>query len=90
MKMENLLQYGNNQNGRAMKKQEREEMILKSFKKSHKALKKAQEVAEYNHDIEALVVISERWMQLMQHLKALDKPQQQMLGFTTTQEDFDE
>lgn len=81
--MESLLPYGNNQNGRIMKKQVREELILKSFQKSHKALKKAQEVAEYNNDIEALVIIAERWLQFSQQLKSLDKTQHQMLGFTS-------
>lgn len=80
--MGSLLQYGSSQNGRDMRKQDREELILKSFKKTEKALKIAQQVAEYNKDIEALVIISERWMQLVQHLKSFDKTNQHVLGFS--------
>lgn len=90
--MENSLLYGSNQNGRNMKKNKKEDLVLNSLKKSSRALKKAQEVAEYNKDIEALIVISERWMNLSQLIKSLDKPKQQMLGFTsmTEEEDIDE
>lgn len=67
-----------------MRKQYKEELIDKSLLKTQRALKKAQEVAEYNKDIEALVIIAERWLQFTAHVKALDKPAPQMLGFTPT------
>ena len=84
--MASLLPFGNNQNGRIMKKSQKDEIVLETFKKGTKALKKAQKIAEFNRDVEALVVISERWLTFMQLAESLDKPRQQMVGFTTLQE----
>lgn len=47
------------------------------------SLSKAQEIATQRQDIEALIVISERWMLAAEKIKRLDSNKSVMLGFTS-------
>lgn len=47
------------------------------------SLAKAQEIAVQRQDIEALIVISERWMMAAEKIKGLDSGKPLMLGFTS-------
>lgn len=66
-----------------------QETLDKSIKKTIKVLKKAEKIATQHRDIEALVVISDRWANLAQKLKDFDKPRPLMLGFAPEGEDLD-
>lgn len=48
---------------------------------SAKALKRAQKIAEYNKDLDALVVIAERWMTLSRVLEADKEDNRIPMGF---------
>lgn len=48
---------------------------------SAKALRKAQKIAEYNKDLDALVVIAERWMTLSRVLEADKEDSRIPMGF---------
>lgn len=48
---------------------------------SAKALKRAQKIAEYNKDLDALVVIAERWMTLSRVLEADKEDSRIPMGF---------
>jgi hypothetical protein len=61
----------------------------KSIKQTIKILKKAEKIAEQHRDIEALVVISDRWTNLAQKIKDFDKPKPIMLGFAPEGDDLD-
>lgn len=53
---------------------------------SAKALAKAQEIAEYNRDIDAIVAIADRWNLLARTLEASEEETQKIpLGFSVTQ-----
>lgn len=65
-----------------------QETFNKSIKKTIKILKKAEKIAEQHRDIEALVVISDRWAGLAQKIKDFDKPKPIMLGFAPEGEEL--
>ena len=56
--------------------------IHESISQAMKSLRKAQKIAEYNRDMEAMIAISERWMVLIQKLDELDANGYKMVGFT--------
>lgn len=66
------------------------ELIERSFNQTARILNKAEEIAEQHRDIEALVVISDRWASLAQKVKDIDKSQPVMLGFVPSEEGKDE
>lgn len=72
----------------------RESNVLSSdtaFAQSAKALAKAQEIAEYNRDIDAIVAISDRWAVLARTLESNSVEQDKIpLGFTRESEGIDE
>lgn len=88
-KRENLLPCGNNQIGDNVSKKLEQETLEKSIKKTIKILNKAEKIASQHRDIEALVVISDRWIGLAQRLKDFDKPKPIMLGFAPEGDDLD-
>jgi ABC-type sugar transport system substrate-binding protein len=58
---------------------------------SAKALAKAQEIAEYNKDIDAIVAISDRWAMLARALDADENENIRIpIGFSVDKEDKDE
>jgi ABC-type sugar transport system substrate-binding protein len=62
-----------------------------AFAQSAMALAKAQEIAEYNRDIDAIIAISDRWGVLARTLELGDEEQQKLpMGFTVDKEDLDE
>jgi ABC-type sugar transport system substrate-binding protein len=62
-----------------------------AFAESAKALAKAQEIAEYNKDIDAIVAISDRWAMLARALDADENQATRMpIGFSVEKEDKDE
>lgn len=61
-----------------------------AFAQSAKALFKAQEIAEYNMDIDAIVAISDRWNMLARALDAGTEQEKMPLGFVREQEGEDE
>lgn len=83
--MESLPQYGNNQNGRKMNELHKE-LIDVSLIKCRDVLSEAQKIARQNRDVEALVIISDRWAKLAAEIKTIDKGGSFMLGFTSNQE----
>ena len=58
-------------------------IVHESIRRTVKSLKKAHKIASNNRDIEALILISERWMALMQRVDELDKYPQKMIGFVS-------
>jgi hypothetical protein len=67
-----------------------QETLNKSIKKTIKILKKAENIAVQHRDIEALVIIADRWVGLAQRIKDFDKPKPIMLGFAPEGEDVNE
>lgn len=62
-----------------------------AFAQSAIALAKAQEIAEYNRDIDAIIAISDRWGVLARTLELGDEEQQKLpIGFTVDKEESDE
>lgn len=70
-----------------MDKNKKESLSEKAFENTVEALATAQKLATENRDIEALVVISERWALFGQKIKDIDKGIKSMIGFH--REDFE-
>jgi hypothetical protein len=73
-----------------MNKQEKEILSNQALEKSVEALDKAHKFAEENRDIEALVVIAERWATFGNKVRNFDKNIKGMIGFYTDDEDKEE
>lgn len=62
-----------------------------AFVQSAMALAKAQEIAEYNRDIDAIVAIADRWAILARALDSNESDTARMpIGFSVDKEDRDE
>jgi hypothetical protein len=87
--METLPQYGNNQNGEKVNELQKE-LLDTSLLKCRDVLGEAFRIAKQNRDVEALVIISDRWARLAAEIKGIDKGSNFMLGFTHNLEKDDE
>lgn len=85
--MVNFHPFGNNQIGRLMDKEHKAVLSKTAIDKSVEALDKAQQLAVENRDIEALVVIAERWATFGHKIKSFDKNIKSMVGFYTEDEE---
>jgi predicted nucleic-acid-binding protein len=70
-----------------MNKEQKEILSAEAIDKSVEALDRAHQLAVENRDIEALVVISERWATFGQKIKSFDKNIKGMIGFYTEDEE---
>ena len=70
-----------------MEKSKKESLSEKAFENTIEALATAQKLATENRDVEALVVISERWALFGQKIKDIDKGIKSVIGFH--REDFE-
>ena len=62
-----------------------------AFAQSAIALAKAQEIAEYNRDIDAIVAISDRWAMIARSLNADEEENIKLpMGFAVEKEESDE
>lgn len=80
-------QFGNNQIGKQMNKEEKQKISKEAMEKSMEALDTAHKLATENRDIEALVVIAERWATFSHKVKSIDKNIKGMIGFYTDDEE---
>lgn len=85
--MEIFLLFGSNQIGKDMNKDKKDSLSEKAFENTIEALATAQKLATENRDVEALVVISERWALFGQKIKDIDKGIKSVIGFH--REDFE-
>ena len=70
-----------------MNNEKKESLSEKAFENTIEALATAQKLATENRDVEALVVISERWALFGQKIKDIDKGIKSVIGFH--REDFE-
>jgi hypothetical protein len=70
-----------------MNNDKKESLSEKAFENTVEALATAQKLATENRDVEALVVISERWALFGQKIKDIDKGIKSVIGFH--KEDFE-
>jgi hypothetical protein len=62
-----------------------------AFAQSAKALAKAQEIAEYNRDVDAIVAIADRWNLLARTLESSEEEVQRIpLGFSVSSSEEEE
>lgn len=66
-----------------MDNSKKEMLSEKAFEQTVEALQTAQKLATENRDVEALVVISERWAAFGQKIKDIDKHIKSMIGFVS-------
>lgn len=55
-----------------------------SISRTMKSLRTAEKFAKESRDVEALILISERWMALMQKIEDIDVKSVQQLGFVVS------
>lgn len=70
-----------------MNNNKKDELSAQAFENTVVALEAAQKLAIENRDVEALVVISERWANFGQKIKDIDKQIKSMIGFVSEVEE---